>query len=159
MLQSSSNDPCLPHQQSYLFSIMMVSVPPPLGDRRHIKTHSVINKLNTIQATGLRICLCVPRTASTEALQAEAGESPPDLRREQWTAQYYIQPFALPEDHPHTTECSISNLLPELILFLIVFPSVLSMWTLFHQFRFGIRSGCTVVVSEEQPTCYIRSYS
>lgn len=69
---------------------------------------SVLNQLNTIQATGLRICLGVPRTTSTEALQVEAGELPLDLRREQLTAQFYIRSFALPEDHPLTAESSIS---------------------------------------------------
>ncbi|KAL5005834.1 hypothetical protein ScPMuIL_016992, partial [Solemya velum] len=67
---------------------------------------SVINKLSTIQATGLRICLGAPRTTSTEALQVEAGELPLDLRREQLSAQCYMRSYALPDYHPLTEESS-----------------------------------------------------
>lgn len=46
--------------------------------------------MSTIQDTGLRICLVVPLSTSTEALQVEAGEKPFDLRREQLSAQYNV---------------------------------------------------------------------
>lgn len=49
---------------------------------------SVMQKLNTIQTTGLHICIGI--SLSTESLQVEAVELPLYLRREQLTALYHI---------------------------------------------------------------------
>jgi len=69
---------------------------------------SVVNRLDTIQATGLRLCLGVPRTTPNEALQVEAGELPLDLRREQLSAQYRVRSLALPDAHPLVEEFSFA---------------------------------------------------
>lgn len=61
---------------------------------------SVVTIPDTIQTTGLCICMYIQRLTSTVVLQVEVDEMPLALHRKHLVTQYHVRILTLPDNHP-----------------------------------------------------------
>lgn len=73
-----------------------------------LASSSVMQTLNTIQATGLHYRMGVPRLTLTETLHVETDEMPLYSKKEKLTAQYHLRSLAMSETHPINIELPIA---------------------------------------------------